>query len=76
MKPFEKLEAIAEQIDGDFRASYSGRGMGGRTCAGIVTDDPISCIEIAAQRGISGAKVDSMGRQSIVYWPTIAGAAR
>ena len=76
MKTFDKLEAIADQIDGDFRPSYSGRGMGGRACAGIVTDDPMKCIELAAQRGITGAKVDSMGRQSIVYWPAIAGVAR
>ena len=71
MTPFDKLEAISEQIDGDFRPSYSGRGMGGRTCGGIVTDDPMRCIELAAQRGITGANTDSMGRQTIVYWPSL-----
>ena len=38
------LEVIA-QIDGiEIYDAYSGRGMYGRTCFGIVTDDPISAV--------------------------------
>ena len=71
MKPFNKLEAIAQLVDGDLRLNYSGRGMYGNSCLGIVTDDPTACMEYAAQRGITGAKMDNMGRQYIVYWPNI-----
>lgn len=48
---------------------YSGRGMYGRTCWGITTEDAYDCIENAALLGLTGAKVDSMGRDYIVYWP-------
>lgn len=50
--------------------NYSGHNMSGSKCWGIVTDDAIDCIEQAAIRGLLGAKIDSMGSVSIVYWPT------
>ena len=68
--------AVAEiclDLGGKLRVDYSGRGMYGATCYGIVTDDPDACVEEAAARGIRGSKRDSMGRQAIVYWPHIAG---
>ena len=71
MKHLQALQAIARIVDGDMHQNYSGRGMYGETCLGIVTDDPTACMEYAAQRGITGAKMDNMGRQYIVYWPNI-----
>ena len=69
IKVIDILEQIADEHDCSFRDSYSGRGMMGRTCLGIVTNHPIGIIEDAAQMGITGAKMDSMGMQSIIYWP-------
>lgn len=45
--------------------------MYGAQCYGIVCDDPIPCIENAAENGIKGAVYDQMGLQYIVYWPNI-----
>lgn len=66
------LEEIAGEVGGDVRYNYSGRGMYGKTCVGIVCEDATKCIEEAAVRGFRGAKTDSMGRDTIVYWPKIA----
>ena len=52
----------------DFVPNYSGRGMFGRICVGIVCDNPNHVI---AALGIQGAKTDNMGLQTIVYWPKI-----
>lgn len=49
--------------------NYSGRGMYGKRCWGIVTSNMVDCIETAACKGLTGAETDSMGLQSIVYWP-------
>lgn len=51
--------------------NYSGRSMYGKKCVGITTNNPTMIIEQAAQFGILGAKLDSMGKDSIVYWPKI-----
>jgi hypothetical protein len=64
----QKLKRLAEENDWKFYSGYSGRGMYGKRCAGIVTDQPHECIAIA---GIRGAKLDNMGLQYIVYWPNI-----
>lgn len=66
-----KVRGIAAEIGGALRTDYSGRGMFGAQCYGIVTDDPTNCIEVAAENGITGAKTDGMGRQAIVYWTHI-----
>ncbi|MEK7414203.1 MAG: hypothetical protein AAB263_12885 [Planctomycetota bacterium] len=60
----------AAEIDGrELRRSYSGRCMYGATCLGIVCPDPL---DVIAEVGLRGARMDSMGRSdSIVYWPHI-----
>lgn len=60
---------LADDVDGEVYEGYSGRGMYGKECIGVVCDNSVHCIEKAAARGIMGAVVDSMGRQQIVYWP-------
>lgn len=70
IKVIELLESISDGFENrSLREDYSGRGMYGKTCLGIVCENPIHIIEEAAQRGLLGAKMDSMGRDSIVYWP-------
>lgn len=71
----DAVEAVAAEVGGTVRKDYSGRGMYGATCYGIVTDDSVNCIEIAAEHGLKRAEADSMGRQAIVYWPHIKGAS-
>jgi hypothetical protein len=60
---------FAEENDLGFRSDYSGRGMFGKTCVGVTTDDPNDLI---AQLGIRGAVVDQMGKRHIVYWPKLS----
>ena len=55
----------------DLRENYSGRGMYGSTCYGIVTDDPDGLIERAVELGLKGARTDNMGLSTIVYWKNI-----
>jgi hypothetical protein len=83
--------AVIEQIDGiTLYPAYSGRCMYGRTCFGLVTDEPITAV-IRMTRMLmetcdvdpdetldlldalaEGACQDSMGLQSILYWPHIS----
>lgn len=52
------------------RKNYSGRCMYGATCWGIVCAFPN---DVVAEVGLSGALIDDMGKQSIVYWPKVTG---
>lgn len=73
----EMLEVLS---DAGFEArSYSGRGMYGANCVGVVTDNNFGLgysIGLAmAEREIYGmpnACYDSMGVDTIVYWPDLA----
>ena len=67
------IHEIAEYLGDGVRDDYSGRGMYGKTCYGIVTDDPLAVVEDAAAVGLRGARTDSMGTHTIVYWPAVTG---
>jgi hypothetical protein len=67
-KALNKIRYIAEEYGWKFTEGYSGRGMYGRTCVGIVTESPNDCI---AAVGIKGAQLDNMGMKYIVYWPNV-----
>lgn len=67
----DAIEQIAFRVGGDVRYDYSGRGMYGKQCLGIVCDNPQAAIEEAASRELRGAEIDGMGRQSIVYWRSV-----
>lgn len=66
----QKLRQTADECGGLVR-QYSGRGMMGSYCYAIDCDDQVACIESAAANGLRGAKVDTMGKGYIVYWPHI-----
>jgi hypothetical protein len=70
----DQIIAIADQIGGQVRLDYSGRGMFGAKCMGIVCTSATEAIEAAARWGIRGAQRDSMGKRAIVYWPNIKAA--
>ena len=65
------LNEAADILGGEVYKGYSGRGMFGQKCYGIVCDDPLACVETVAMQGITGANYDNMALQYIVYWPTI-----
>ena len=73
----DKINILAEiaEYDGEssLREDYSGRCMCGDTCIGIVTPYPTEIMEEAATAGITGARTDSMGLKTIVYWPSVKG---
>lgn len=52
------------------RTNYSGRGMFGATCWGIVCED---ANDVICDVGLKGSKTDSMGCSVIVYWPSVSG---
>lgn len=76
----ELLEELAQEIEGSFRTNYSGRGMYGDSCVGIVTH---SLLELGAvisrlvedeelrDELISNSSTDSMGYDTIVYWTRV-----
>jgi hypothetical protein len=53
--------------------AYSGRGMFGRECVSVDVgqDDHMSHEDLIAAVGVQGAKVDSLGRGVVVYWPRV-----
>ncbi len=71
MEVEDKIKEIADEVDGSIRYDYSGRGMFGDICYGIVCDDANKCLEVAGSKGITGGRTDSMGLQMIVYWPNL-----
>ncbi len=76
----QKIAAIAARHEADgwsYYARYSGRYMYGRECPGIVCPpSDIGRARAAARRhGISGCATDSMGLDSIIYWPGVEAEA-
>lgn len=65
------IQDIADESNGEVYSNYSGRGMFGKKCWGVYGDDPCAIIEEAAIRGFTGANMDSLGLQTIVYWPDV-----
>lgn len=79
------IETLREIVD-EVR-SYSGRGMSGEACVGVVTGDPINLIldiwkymigatedeetHLMMIKMLDGARTDNMGMRTIVYWPRL-----
>ena len=81
---FELLEELANEVEGDARATYSGRGMFGRNCVGIVLESEsnllalgVAIAELIEDEELKGVlinntKTDSMGRSIIAYWESVS----
>lgn len=68
----QELDVLIELSNeyGKIYKNYSGRGMYGRTCYGIVTSsDPAEVIASAEEQGLTDGRADSLGLDVIVYWP-------
>lgn len=73
------LRELIESAGYDVR-EYSGRGMYGRQCIGLVTDDPwlsvladlvAHCEDVDdAASIIRKCRRDDMGRGTVLYWPS------
>ncbi len=78
---FDLLSDLAGTVDGAPRGNYSGRGMYGATCVGIVMNPSdmlqlganISALDDQELRSLLMYKysTDSMGYDTIIYWPGI-----
>lgn len=80
MKVKEIIADFCESNELEFREDYSGRGMYGRTCIGIVCDDTLGTLmqlvdairdelDISLYDVLGSPKMDSMGLSSILYFP-------
>ena len=76
----ELLEEIGQEVEGSVRTDYSGRGMYGDSCVGIVASDLLELgaaisrlVEDEELRDelISNSRTDSMGYDTIAYWPRV-----
>ena len=83
----EQLDSIETALNGDGEVrAYSGRNMYGKSCLGIVSDDPVKCL-LALARNLMDMderdtltmlvdtwnRQDSMGRSATVtYFPNLA----
>lgn len=80
------IEEFCEEQELDYREDYSGRGMFGDGCVGIVCDNPLSTLSelfayiIDSDDSISGCEVqdalgkpeeDNMGMRNILYFPKL-----
>lgn len=66
------LDLRSEGFKASLREDYSGRGMFGASCVGIVTDEPMEAIVRAASFGLKDKPTtDDMGKQTIVYYKSI-----
>jgi len=75
------LDRLEYLLDCHAPEPYSGRGMFGRQCLSVTTEDgqdPISLLADLvsdcddtkeAARLLRGARTDSMGRETVIYWP-------
>lgn len=80
------IEEFCEEQELGYREDYSGRGMFGSRCVGIVCGDPLSTLAelfafiVDSDDGISGGEIqdalgkpeeDSMGMRNILYFPKL-----
>lgn len=65
------IRDMANEGLGRLEENYSGRGMYGATCIGLIVDSAMDTIEEAASRGLKGACSDNLGKGYIVYWPSV-----
>lgn len=68
------LEDLAVYMDGEIRTGYGGRDMYGRVCYGIVVDDDVDALmEWGRMQMPQRPERDSMGMNTILYWPDVEG---
>ena len=74
MRADELLQHIIDTEIPDARIcrDYSGRGMFGETCIGLICpNSEEGRLAAAGALGFRGARRDNMGRDWIIYWPDL-----
>lgn len=66
------VQAIADHHKCEIRKNYSGRGMFGKKCYGVVGPRKYIMME-AGRQGLPEPETDQMGLRTIAYWPSIKG---
>jgi hypothetical protein len=70
----ENIISKAEETGLDVRHDYSGRGMFGKTCLGVVgAMEDLDALLSEVKGSASGLRKDNMGLDYIYYWPEIKG---
>lgn len=84
MLTYDRLQDLLSYHDS---REYSGRGMMGRQCLSVVTEDGMSpfvllsqiitgCNDVEeASHLVRYAKTDNMGLDTVIYWPSIKASA-
>lgn len=76
----DALRQAADEAGVRLRESYSGRGMWGTACIGVVVDDyeqagefraALRAIHPELEKALGSSRSDSLGRGVIVYWPAM-----
>ena len=67
----EKIHKLANAVKGRIYPHYSGRGMFGETCMGVVCSNIVGCLLVAGKLGLKNPKTDNLGLDYIVYFPDI-----
>lgn len=82
-KAYEKLveciESITDNAGWDVRTDYSGRGMYGKECIGVIVPNTNTVMRLGMAIGAEcgedyihiKTRSDSLGLRTIVYWPDV-----
>lgn len=77
---YERLSDVLSMMDAE---PYSGRGMMGRQCLSVTTQDGQGLLDLIADvvescddegdaaTVLRQAKTDDMGRETVLYWPRV-----
>jgi hypothetical protein len=69
----EELLKKAEELGLRVYRDYSGRGMFGRTCIGVVGSmEELDCLLGEVRGSGKGLRKDNMGLDYIYYWPALS----
>ena len=71
MTVIDVIKTLVEKFEGRPYFGYSGRGMYGTKCVGIVCDYPGEVEDYCDELGFDKPSIDNMGLDYIVYWTNI-----
>ena len=71
MTVIDVIKTLVEKFEGRPYFGYSGRGMYGKKCVGIVCDYPGEVEDYCDELGFDKPSIDNMGLDYIVYWTNI-----
>lgn len=66
-----KIRKLANKVNGKVYEHYSGRGMFGDDCMGVICSDINKCLLQAGNLCLKNVRTDNMGLDYIVYFPSI-----